>query len=255
MTTIPEVQVYEDNSRFWVEKGDQLMVMGDHLGRLPSVELLDPKAGEKILDAGCGAGFCTRRIAWSGAEVSGCDRADVLLSAAKEMEYSKPLGIEYSMADIVSLPYQNKQFDAVSCIAVLLQDSPKECLSFFKEAYRVLKPGGRVVISTLHEYLFQESSPNRSGQSSWERYFPADEKSVVESRQFREEYRNSLGEVFNSVIWCHPHQILSDLLRVAGFQITHTQSKFVTQEALTACNQSGETDYPAFWQVMAEKPT
>lgn len=252
--TISEIKVYDENPKFWIEKGDQLMVMGDFIGRLPAIELLSPKPGEKILDAGCGAGFCTRRIAWSGAEVSGCDRAEILLSAAKELEYSKPFGIEYSMADIVRLPYANSSFDAVSCIAVLLQDSPEECLSFFREAHRVLRPGGRLVVSTLNEYLFEIDSPNRTERSSWAKYFPADEKSSAVSRQFREEYVNSLGEVFHSVIWCHPHQILSDLLRVAGFSIIHTQSKFVTQEALTSCNQSGEVDYPAFWQALAHKP-
>ena len=253
MAILSEVQVYEDHSAFWAEKGDRLMVMGDHLGRLPAIELLRPQNGERILDAGCGAGFCTRRIAWNGAKVFGCDRAGVLLSAAKELECSKPLGIEYSMADITNLPYADDSFNAVSCIAVLLQDSPDECLSFFQEAYRTLKAGGRIVVSTLDEYLFRPNSPNRSEQSSWARYFPVDEKSPNESRQFREEYRNSLGEIFHSVIWCHPHQVLIDLLKQAGFDMVHSQSRYVTQEALDACNQSGETGYPAFWQVFAIK--
>lgn len=251
---ISEIKVYEDHSSFWTEKGDNLMVMGDYLGRLPAIGLLDPQAGEKILDAGCGAGFCTRRIAWSGAKVAGCDRAEVLLSAAKKLEYSKPLGIKYSMADIaINLPYADNSFDAVSCIAVLLQDNPAECLSFFREAHRVLQPGGKLVISTLHEYLFQENSPNRTEKSSWAKYFPISNKPLTESQQFREEYQNSLGEIFHSIIWCHPHQKLCNLLAEAGFKIIHTQNKYVTQEALTACNQTGEYGYPAFWQVLAVK--
>ncbi|MFZ2188409.1 MAG: class I SAM-dependent methyltransferase [Candidatus Moraniibacteriota bacterium] len=250
---IPEIQVYEDNARFWVEKGDQLMVMGDYLGRLPAIGLLNPQPSENILDAGCGAGFCTRRLAWSGAKIFGCDRAEVLLSAARDLENLNPLGITYSLADITSLPYVDNSFDAVSCIAVLLQDSPEDCLSFFQEAYRTLKSGGRIVVSTLNEYLFGVDSPNRTGRSSWAKYFPLSDRPLTKSQQFREEYRNSLGEVFHSVIWCHPHQILQNLLRDAGFQVLHSQSKFVTQETLTACNQSGEVGYPAFWQVLAVK--
>ncbi|MFZ2225898.1 MAG: class I SAM-dependent methyltransferase [Candidatus Moraniibacteriota bacterium] len=250
---IPEIKVYDDNASFWTEKGDRLMVMGDYLGRLPAIELLNPQVGEKILDAGCGAGFCTRRLAWSGAKVLGCDRAEVLLSAARDLEYSKPLDIEYSMADITNLPYASNSFDAIACIAVLLQDSPDECLSFFREAYRVLRSGGRVVVSTLNEYLFSVDSPNRTGRSNWAKYFPLSDRPLTESQQFREEYANSLGEVFHSVIWCHPHQALVDLLVEAGFSVMHSQSKYVTAEALAACNQSGETGYPAFWQVIAKK--
>jgi ubiquinone/menaquinone biosynthesis C-methylase UbiE len=253
MKTIPEIKVYDDHASFWTEKGDQLMVMGDHLGRLPAIKLLRPQPSERVLDAGCGAGFCTRRLAWSGANVFGCDRAEVLLSAAKELECSKPLGINYSIADITNLPYAGDYFDAIACIAVLLQDSPEECSSFFQEAYRVMKPGGRIVLSTLNEYLFREDSPNRTNRSSWAKYFPADEKSSTKNRQFREEYRNSLGEVFHSVIWCHPHQTLIDLLKQAGFNVVHSQSRYVTQKALDACNQSGETGYPAFWQALAIK--
>lgn len=57
MPIIPEIQVYEDNSKFWIEKGDRLMVMGDYLGRLPSVELLNPPGRRK--NFGC---WMRRRI-------------------------------------------------------------------------------------------------------------------------------------------------------------------------------------------------
>lgn len=253
-TVVPEIEVYNNHPSFWIKKGDRLTVMGDHLGRLPAVELLNPRQGEKILDAGCGAGFCTRRIAWSGAQVCGCDRAEVMLSAAMESESSESLGIEYKVADIVGLPYADESFDAVSCIAVLLQNSPEECLKFFKEAGRVLRPGGRLVISTLNEYIFGADSPNRTNRSSWGKYFPVSNMPLTESQQFREEYRDADGEVFHSIVWCHPHRILIALMEDAGLETVHTQSRYVTREVMTVCNQSGKAGYPAFWQALAIKP-
>ena len=57
------------SAEFWTGKGDKLTVVGDFLGRLPAVQLLAPKKGEEILDAGCGAGFVSRMVARSGARV------------------------------------------------------------------------------------------------------------------------------------------------------------------------------------------
>jgi len=44
------------------------------------VELLAPKAGERILDLGCGTGALTAEIAGRGAEVLGVDRSEAILS-------------------------------------------------------------------------------------------------------------------------------------------------------------------------------
>jgi 2-polyprenyl-3-methyl-5-hydroxy-6-metoxy-1,4-benzoquinol methylase len=46
------------------------------------VELLQPQAGERILDLGCGDGFLTQRIAESGATVVGLDSSPQMIAAA-----------------------------------------------------------------------------------------------------------------------------------------------------------------------------
>src|SRR5437016_8180087 len=48
------------------------------------VELLAPKAGERILDLGCGTGALTAEIAARGAEVLGVDRADEMIAQARK---------------------------------------------------------------------------------------------------------------------------------------------------------------------------
>jgi trans-aconitate methyltransferase len=48
------------------------------------IETLQPQAGERILDLGCGDGFLTRRIAESGATVVGVDSSPQMIAAATE---------------------------------------------------------------------------------------------------------------------------------------------------------------------------
>ena len=47
------------------------------------VSLLDPQAGEPILDLGCGTGHLTAQIAESGARVTGVDRSAEMVAAAR----------------------------------------------------------------------------------------------------------------------------------------------------------------------------
>ena len=248
-----EDRAYQNNSEFWTEKGDNLTVMGDYLGRLPSVDLIDVRRGEVILDAGCGAGFISRRLAKKEAWVHGCDRNKKMLTQAKAEEDPCYSRIEYTKADITKLPYNNSAFDKVACIAVLIHDSPKECGQFFDEAKRVLKPNGKLFVSIMHPYLYQPQAPTRNSRASWAQYTPVDNLPMTESQRFREDYRDSHGHIFSSVVWYHPEEAIVNLLNKSGLTPTHSQSKYVTKEVLAACNQTGDVGFPAFWQIVAEK--
>jgi ubiquinone/menaquinone biosynthesis C-methylase UbiE len=244
---------YEENYEFWTEKGDKLTVMGDFLGRLPSAELLKAKKDEKILDAGCGAGFMSRIYARQGAEVTGCDRAGEMLRQAETEEEKTKLGIQFVQGDITELPFEGEKFDAVSCVAVLIHDSPEECQKFFDESFRVLKPGGRIIVSIMHPYLYQPESPNRNEKASWAQYRQLEDTPLSESQRFEERYRSSEGKEFVSTVWYHPENLFPEQLRKSGFCVLHTQSTYVTPESLQDCNQTGEIGYPAFYQVLARK--
>lgn len=248
-----ENEAYKHNPGFWTTKGDRLTVVGDYLGRLPSLVILDPKKDEIILDAGCGAGFMSRRIAKYGAKVFGCDRNKELLEQAISEETNNPLGIEYRLSDITTLPYEDNKFDAVACIAVLIHDSPQECEKFFSESYRTLKKDGRIVLSLMHPYLYQENSPNRTGRASWSQYKTVDNLTMTQSQRFIEDYRNSEGKIFRSIVWYHPEKVLAELLKQQGFELIRTYNQYITKEVLEKTNQTGETGYPAFIQIEARK--
>ncbi len=63
------------------------------------VSLLDPQAGERILDLGCGTGHLTAQIAQSGARVTGVDRSAEMVDAARGAYPS----LKFEVADARSL--------------------------------------------------------------------------------------------------------------------------------------------------------
>jgi ubiquinone/menaquinone biosynthesis C-methylase UbiE len=101
------------------------------------VEWLAPRAGEHILDLGCGDGQLTERLAESGAFVSGADADPRMVEAAKSR------GIEAHQAMAESLPFKDASFDAVFSNAALHWVRDQDAMMI--EVRRVLKRGGRFV--------------------------------------------------------------------------------------------------------------
>jgi trans-aconitate methyltransferase len=102
------------------------------------VELLAPKAGERILDLGCGDGALTEQLAAKGAQVIGVDNSPAMLDAARK----RGLQVELYSAD--ALPYRH-QFDAVFSNAALHWLSADRQPALLSGVHRALRPGGRFV--------------------------------------------------------------------------------------------------------------
>ena len=100
------------------------------------VEALEPKAGERILDLGCGDGFLTQRLAESGATMVGVDSSPQMIAAAQER------GVDARYASGEALPFDG-EFDAVFSNAALHWMSDHDAV--LRGVYRALKPGGRFV--------------------------------------------------------------------------------------------------------------
>lgn len=105
---------------------------------LAVVELLAPKAGERILDLGCGDGVLTEQIAATGALVTGVDNSPSMLEAARK----RGLHVEQHSAD--SLPYDH-QFDAVFSNAAMHWLPEERHPALLRSVHRALRPGGRFV--------------------------------------------------------------------------------------------------------------
>jgi len=102
----------------------------------PVVELLAPRAGERILDLGCGDGVLTERIAAAGAAVVAVDAAPDMVAAARAR------GFDARVVPGQSLAFA-REFDAVFSNAALHWMHPQEAV--LAGVARALKPGGRFV--------------------------------------------------------------------------------------------------------------
>lgn len=102
------------------------------------VSLLDPRAGERILDLGCGTGHLTAQIAESGAHVTGVDRSGEMVAAAR-LAYPN---LKFEISDARKLPFRD-EFDAVFSNATLHWIHEPELV--LQGIWRALRSGGRFV--------------------------------------------------------------------------------------------------------------
>jgi SAM-dependent methyltransferase len=115
---------YARNARFVAELG------------APVVELLAPRAGERILDLGCGDGVLTAKLASMGCHVIGVD------ASAPQIEAARKLGLDARVMNGEALDFDS-EFDAVFSNAALhWMSHPAEVIAGVR---RALKPRGRFV--------------------------------------------------------------------------------------------------------------
>jgi len=136
--------------------------------------------GQRIVDIGCGTGRHTARLALAGAHVLGLDQSPGMLARARQKVVAggvteRVVLIEHDVRR--GLPLADGSVDLALCCLVL--DHIADLVGFFREMRRVVKPGGPLVLSSMHpammlrgvqarfidpatgERVLVESSPNR----------------------------------------------------------------------------------------------
>ena len=111
-----------------------------------------------VLDLGCGTGRHSLWLSAAGADVTAIDFSEGMLAEAARKQGSA--GIKFLHHDLRNtLPFPNQTFDLVVSGLVLehLADLPR----FFVEAYRVVRPAGRAIVSAMHPAMFLRGSQAR----------------------------------------------------------------------------------------------
>jgi ubiquinone/menaquinone biosynthesis C-methylase UbiE len=133
------------SQRFWVE-APHPFITRDRLR-----EILEPRAGERVLEVGPGTGYYTLDIAeWVGdqgtVEIFDIQQEmlDHTMRRAGERGFAN---VHPTQGDAQSLPYEDDSFDAAVLVSVLGEIPDQDAA--LRELKRVLKPGGRLVTGEL----------------------------------------------------------------------------------------------------------
>jgi demethylmenaquinone methyltransferase/2-methoxy-6-polyprenyl-1,4-benzoquinol methylase/phosphoethanolamine N-methyltransferase len=143
----------EGNTIRWALFYD-LLVKGILLGkeenlRASIVDLAQLQPGEKVLDVGCGTGSLaiTAKVkAGASVEISGRDAAPEMIARARQKAAKAGVAIDFQAGVVEALDFPDDTFDVVLS-SFMVHHLPGDLKAkAFAEIYRVLKPGGRLLV-------------------------------------------------------------------------------------------------------------
>lgn len=146
----PTKVLYDQSADRWV-RGEPTS-LSDFTARPVVLGMCEPIAGQKILDLGCGEGYCSRELARRGAaEIYAMDLSEGMIQAAQRQDEIDRWGIQYAVGCATDLSHlDNAAFDVVLAVFLfnyLTVEQMQQCMA---EVFRVLRPSGRFIFSVPH---------------------------------------------------------------------------------------------------------
>jgi SAM-dependent methyltransferase len=186
------------------------------------------KPGETVLDLGSGAGFdcflALRSVGPTGRVIGVDMTAEMVAKARTNAGKVNATNVEFRLGQIEQLPLPDNSVDAIisNCVINLSPDKPQ----VFREAFRVLKPGGRVAVAD-----------------------------IVRTAELPPEIASDLAALCGCVAGAASVDELEGMLRDSGFERIRIQPKDVSKEFIcTWTTDRNAADYVVSATIEAVKP-
>ena len=135
--------------RWWDPDGPQKALHALNPARLGYVAERVQLRDAAVLDVGCGGGLLSEALAQAGAKITAIDLAPNLLKVARLHGLESGIKVDYREMPVEALAEQAPaSFDAITCMEML--EHVPEPASIIEACAKLLKPGGRLFLSTLN---------------------------------------------------------------------------------------------------------
>jgi ubiquinone/menaquinone biosynthesis C-methylase UbiE len=143
----PLDRIWDDENVIPAELGPDTEFLFDRMTR-DTMEAVGACPGARVLDVGCGRGLDLASLAGHGAILMGCDPSGVMVRRARETLEKRGLKPLVVCCSAENLPFLPESFDRVYCKGAI--DHFYDPSRALREMTRVLRPGGRLVVSVAN---------------------------------------------------------------------------------------------------------